>query len=145
MTSSGEEAEMAKLMGFTGFSTGSKLKKRKLNASEDTTPVDGIQYEIRDKSNPNLIEITEPRTQGKGLAKKVTTERDEPAEAAQSRDSGHVTSEANAQWTSSEDTIFNKSLGELTSQDLNRLRFGLKRADGLTVYFMPSFIEDPWA
>jgi hypothetical protein len=154
MSTSDEEAEMAKLMGFSGFSSGSKPppasgnKKRKLNTSltdERAAVPKGIPLGNSKGPNPNLIAVPDTRALRHGASSAAASggegEGDPSAGVAGQEEQASAESSGGGEG----DTVLEKPLERLTGQDLARLRFGVRLADGRTVFFLPSFLEDPWA
>jgi len=155
---------MAKMMGFSGFSSGAKppppsgSKKRKLNTSsppEDRAgPPQGIPLGNSKGPNPNLIAVPAARAaRARPSTPPAATER-QPQQQQQHRrrDDGERAAEDGARPSSAgfggggrDDDVLAKPLDGLTGRDLARLRAGVKMADGRTVFFLPSFLEDPWA
>jgi hypothetical protein len=159
MSASDEEAEMAKMMGFSGFSSGTKpppSKKRKHPTTSSPSsearaaPPRGIPLGNSKGPNPNLIAV--PATRPPRQDKPSPTGSDEPPHDDDQVDGGKEEERPAAEvrgggfmgggW---EDDVLAKPLDGLTTQDLARLRYGVKMADGRSVFFLPSFLEDPWA
>jgi hypothetical protein len=159
MSNPDEEAEMAKMMGFSGFSSGTKPpplsgnKKRKLNASppdDRAAAPRGIPLGNSKGPNPNLIAVPAERAPRQGPAPAGGREggASAPPPPSQRRDEEQRRQQLLADLSSGvegNDGVLEKTLEQLTAQDLARLRSGVALADGRTVFFLPSFLEDPWA
>jgi hypothetical protein len=158
MSTSDEEAEMAKMMGFSGFSSGSKPappggnKKRKLNVSpsdDRTAAPRGIPLGNSKGPNANLIAVPAtravPRQEAPSLDPAAGGSSGEGAPPAAAGQEARAEAESGGGGEREEDAVLEKPLERLTGQDLARLRFGIRQADGRTVFFLPSFLEDPWA
>jgi hypothetical protein len=174
MSTPDEEAEMAKMMGFSGFSSGSKppppggSKKRKLNTTSPSearsAPPRGIPLGNGKGPNPNLIAVPAARTLRQkdppplppqptsGESEQQQQQRgddEEDGDVERAGESEERPLAAAARFTSGvaggHDELLSKPLDGLTGGDLARLGSGVKMADGRTVYFRTSFLEDPWA
>jgi hypothetical protein len=112
---------IAAAMGFSGFGTQKTGKKRKF---ENETFVDPSIGQSAKGEGANAMPLGErhARSSGEAIATKDGSGHDEPQQAQ------HAGGESRGQ----------------RLDDLEALRHGVKNARGDTVYFLPSFIEDPW-
>jgi hypothetical protein len=143
-----EEDDMAAIMGFSSFSDMPKPKRQRLDKSEESAT---------NANNTPLGQRQKRETQIEGLIEGVALSESHAGAAASGvislpvgriAEHNHKPSRQFENKTQQNDTlaILNKSFGELTPQDLQRLRSGIKQTDGRTVFFSPSFItQDPWS
>jgi hypothetical protein len=126
------DAKVAAMMGFSGFGAKPDAKKRK--TSEDTAVA---------ATSSNAVPLGQP-----GMHKQLLTHNP----AVSGRDGGGVgASGASASPTAEQGKsafptgvpmeIFDK----LTWKELEAYRKGVKQENGDLAWFLPSFIEDPWA
>ena len=124
------DAQMREMMGFSNFATKPDAKKRK--TSEDTAVA---------ATSSNSIPLGEgaysrPLTHNTGYQSRNFAA---PAAATSASPTGDSAKSAFPSGVPVE--IFDK----LTWKELEAYRKGVKNKNGDVAYFLPSFIEDPWA
>jgi hypothetical protein len=153
-----ENEDMAALMGFSSFGG---TKKRKFdqasspNTKDSASGANSTQLGIRSKdvAHDTPKDQTDPISHGDstsrpaklaantGLAEFLARAKTLPEKPPQSQES---LSTANQQDSRTMEPV---SFGgeAITRAELNALRFGVRDENGDTAYFLPSFVEDPWA
>ncbi|KAH6643747.1 hypothetical protein C7974DRAFT_407461 [Boeremia exigua] len=146
-----ENDEMAAMMGFSSFGGNKKRKfdHTKSPAKDDDTASGANSTELGMRTK----ELDNQQTSGRSTLSAAAPAK-EPSSAdglARFLARGQALPEKPPAAAPGHDV--DTSASELVSfggpsisrAELNALRFGAKNADGDTAYFLPSFVEDPWA
>jgi hypothetical protein len=137
MDSGDEEDQMAAMMGFSSFAAPAETIASKKRKTSDTHYTEGGEAarppapKGAAAHNSNYMPLGQPR-------ERVKVEPIESTEQAGPSDEiGHTTGLH---------PILQKKLEELISDDLYALRKGVRDAEGRTVFFQNTFVEEnPWA
>ncbi|KAI9661263.1 MAG: hypothetical protein M1821_009590 [Bathelium mastoideum] len=146
---------LAAAMGFSSFGQQPATKKRKHNPHLDAV-VDAEPAPVARPSGANATKLGVPvggatAKQGKAPKREYDTIASTPAGDSETA----LLPASSAPTTSSSDSDFfvwrrpdgsvGKVLEQMTAQELEALRRGVKNEHGVTVCFLPSFIDpDPW-
>lgn len=142
-----EEDDMAAIMGFSSFSDMPKPKRQRLSKEEESatkannTPLG--QRKSRETQIESMIEDVALSERHAGAAASAAVSLPVGRRAENRDNPKHQAVTYTQQFDPL--AILSKSVDDLTPQDLQRLRSGVKQVDGRTVFFSPSFImQDPW-
>lgn len=150
-----ENDEMAAMMGFSSFGGTKKRKfdqahspaKEEYSASGANSTELGVRTKAPDNEQlsgeeaPSTVSHAKPPPPANGLASFLARGQalpEKPARAPHSQDGPARTGPSESETVSFGGTSISRA-------ELNALRFGVKNQDGDTAYFLPSFVEDPWA
>ena len=140
---------LAASMGFSAFGQPPATKRRKYNTSLDAV----VDQSTGTGGSASQGTTKELGVRSKGAAQQETSHADDAAtSAAGSFNNGpeRAYGKINFDFVSGGSgtgsmRYIEKTLDQMTHTDLNALKMGMKNEHGDSVYFLPSFVEDPWA
>jgi hypothetical protein len=152
-----ENEDIAAAMGFSSFGGSKKRKFDQASspvAKDSASGANSTQLGVRPKNvsqhtpnnganaaSSNNYASRPAKPAATGLAEFLARAKTLPEKPPQAEEPRKATGQDD---THSTETV---SFGgePITRAELNDLRFGVKRENGDTAYFLPSFVEDPWA
>lgn len=133
--------ELAASMGFSSF--GNASKKRKYNSNDAFVDVangrhiPGSAQAATHGNGANALPL--------GTRSGTSKAKVKPTEPIQRLPVHGSTPAASVKTSEDNDGSTQQSTDQQPPPELASYRYGVKQADGTMAYFLPSFIEDPWA
>ncbi|KAI8938819.1 hypothetical protein NX059_004681 [Plenodomus lindquistii] len=138
-----EDMEIAAAMGFGSFGGTKKRKydhtKSPRATADDASGANSTQLGVRTKKSTSAQEALTAGSEDSAPQGQATV--------ASSELSANVSSAPVDQSRNNPSAMETVSFGgtPITRGELNALKFGVKNSNGDTAYFLPDFVEDPWA
>ncbi len=132
---------IAEAMGFSGFGM-QPGKKRKFNANEGFIDPDAAKVATKEKGKQTVPSTCKGKafTDAAASLAKPDERPEDPAKSAPEDQKASVQA-SSAPVTN---TAVSSHIHDDDPKSLHLLREGVRNANGDMVYFLPSFLEDPW-
>lgn len=137
-----EDMDIAAAMGFGAFGGTKKRKYEHATSTQATVDASGAnstQLGVRTRKSPiNRNEVPE---ESEAQESKIRVAAESTASSA------NISSAPRDQFRNDAAALETMSFGgpPITRGELNALKFGVRNRNGDTAYFLPNFVEDPWA